>query len=113
MKSVKGTKLADALKPVFERLTRQLDGKVNMNWGSIDQFFTVKETGMVDADLTLFGKLAVAVLNQREVSFSYRKLGDKESIKCRLRPYHRVRLRVLLGICFLSELFGGASIVRI
>lgn len=88
MKSVQGTKLAEALKPAFERLTRQLDGKVNMNWSSVDQVFTVKETGVVDADLTLFGKLAEAVLNQREVSFTYRKLGDKESIKRRLQPYH-------------------------
>ena len=88
MKSVKGTKLAEALKPAFERLTRQLDGQVNMNWASMDQVFTVKEAGVVDADLTLFGKLAEAVLNQHEVSFSYRKLGDKKSIKRRLRPYH-------------------------
>jgi proteasome accessory factor B len=88
MKSVKGTKLAEALKPAFERLTRQLDGKVNMNWGSMDQVFTVKEAGVVDADLTLFGQLAEAVLNQHEVSFTYRKLGDKKSMKRRLRPYH-------------------------
>ncbi|MBK1855747.1 WYL domain-containing protein [Verrucomicrobiaceae bacterium 5K15] len=88
MKSVKGTKLAEALKPAFERLTKQLDGKVNMNWSSIDQVFTVKETGVVDADLTLFGKLAEAVLNGHEVSFLYRKLGDQQSIKRRLQPYH-------------------------
>ena len=88
MKSVRGTKLAEALKPAFARLTKQLDGKVSMNWTSMDEVFTVKEMGVVDADLTLFGKLAEAVLNQKEVSFSYRKLGDKKSIKRRLRPYH-------------------------
>ena len=88
MKSVKGTKLAEALKPAFERLTRQLNGKVNMNWGSMDQVFTVKESGVVDADLTLFGQLAEAVLNQHEVSFTYRKMGDEKSIKRRLQPYH-------------------------
>ncbi|MEJ6573098.1 MAG: WYL domain-containing protein [Akkermansiaceae bacterium] len=88
MKSVKGTKLAEALKPAFERLTKQLDGKVNMNWGSMDQVFTVKESGVVDADLTLFGRLAEAVLKQHEVSFNYRKIGDEKSMKRRLQPYH-------------------------
>lgn len=88
MKSVKGTKLAEALKPAFERLTKQLDGKVNMNWASMDQVFTVKEAGVMDADLTLFGRLAEAVLKQLEVSFTYRKLGDTQSVKRRLRPYN-------------------------
>lgn len=88
MKSVKGTKLAEALQPAFERLTKQLDGKVSMNWRDLDKVFLVKEIGVVDADLTLFGKLAEAVLKQQEVSFSYRKLGDKTSIKRQLQPYH-------------------------
>lgn len=88
MKSVQGTKLAEALKPAFERLTKQLDGKVTMNWASMDQVFTVKEVGVLDADLTLFGRLAEAVLKQLEVSFTYRKLGDKQSVKRRLRPYN-------------------------
>jgi predicted DNA-binding transcriptional regulator YafY len=88
MKNLKGTKLAEALKPAFERLTKQLDGKVTMNWGSMDQIFTVKEAGVMDADLTLFGRLAEAVLKQQEVSFQYRKVGDTESIKRRLRPYN-------------------------
>ncbi len=88
MKSVKGTKLAEALQPAFERLTKQLDGKVSMNWRDLDKVFLVKEIGVVDADLTLFGKLAEAVLKQQEVSFNYRKLGDETSLKRRLQPYH-------------------------
>jgi len=84
-----------------------------MNWGSIDHVFTVKETGVVDADITLFGQLAEAVLNQREVSFSYRKLGNKESIKPKLRPYHVGEIDGPARNLFLGELFGGASIVRI
>lgn len=88
MGSVKGTKLAESLQPAFEKLTKQLDGKVSMNWADLDKVFLVKEIGVVDADLTLFGKLAEAVLKQQEVSFTYRKLGDKKSLKRRLQPYH-------------------------
>ncbi|MBT8036181.1 MAG: WYL domain-containing protein [Verrucomicrobiae bacterium] len=88
MKTVKGTKLAEALQPAFERLTQQLDGKVNMRWSDLDKVFLVKEIGVVDADLTLFGKLAEAVLKQQEVSFRYRKIGGKTSLRRRLQPYH-------------------------
>ena len=88
MKSVEGTMLAETLQPVFERLSRQLDGRVNMDWRDLDRVFSVKASGSLDADLALLGKLAEAVLNEREVSFHYRKLGDGEARLRRLRPYH-------------------------
>lgn len=85
---MRGTKLAESLLPAFEKLTRQLEGKVSMNWRSMDQAFSVKESGVVEADLTLFGKLAEAVLKERVVSFMYRKLGGAKSEKRVLEPYH-------------------------
>jgi proteasome accessory factor B len=59
-----------------------------MNWKSLDEAFAVRENGVVEADLTLFGKLAEAVLKQNEVIFRYRKSGAKESSNRRLHPYH-------------------------
>lgn len=86
--SVQGTKLEEALRPAFEKLSKQLEGKVSMNWQSLDEAFAVKENGVVQADLTLFGKLAEAVLKQNEVSFNYRKVGAETSSRRRLQPYH-------------------------
>lgn len=86
--SVQGTKLADALRPAFEKLSKQLEGKVSMHWQSLDEAFAVKENGVVQADLTLFGMLAEAVLKQHEVSFNYRKVGADNSDRRRLQPYH-------------------------
>lgn len=85
---VSGTKLAEALSPAFEKLTRMLEGKVSMNWRDLDRAFSVKEPGVVHTDLTMFGKIAEAVLNEQEMSFNYRKVGATTSSKRRLQPYH-------------------------
>ncbi|NWK55999.1 WYL domain-containing protein [Verrucomicrobiaceae bacterium N1E253] len=86
--SVSGTKLAEALSPAFEKLTRMLEGKVSMNWRDLDRAFSVKEPGVVNTDLTMFGKIAEAVLNEQELSFTYRKVGAATSSKRRIQPYH-------------------------
>ncbi|MFC4990702.1 helix-turn-helix transcriptional regulator [Rubritalea tangerina] len=88
MGGMQGTKLAEVLQPAFEKLSRQLDGKVSMRWDAIEEAFTVRNGGVVEADLTLFGRLAEAVIQQNEVSFRYRSLKDKTSQSRRMRPYH-------------------------
>ena len=92
MQTVEGTKLAEVFRPSFDRLIRQFDGRFNMTLEDLKGLFSVKASGHLKVDLTLFGKLAEAVLYEREVSFSYRKLEDKKAIKRRLRPYHIVEM---------------------
>ena len=86
--NVYGTKMAEALSPAFEKLTKRLEGKVSMNWRDLDRAFSVKESGVVDTDLTMFGKIAEAVLNEVELSFTYRKVGATTSSRRRIQPYH-------------------------
>ena len=86
--NVSGTKMAEALSPAFEKLTKRLEGKVSMNWRDLDRAFSVKEPGVVDTDLTMFGKIAEAVLKEAELSFTYRKVGASTSSKRRIQPYH-------------------------
>jgi len=88
MSTLRGTKLADAMRPSFEKLANMMDGKVSLAPSDIDQVFSVKSAGVVEADLTMFGKLAEAVLKQHAVSFKYRKVGDRESGHRKLHPYH-------------------------
>lgn len=86
--TVQGTQLAESLTPAFERITNQLRGKVSLQWRDLNEVFSVKEGGVVDADLTLFGQLAEAVIKQRCVHFFYKKL-DSNTAECRhLHPYH-------------------------
>ncbi len=75
LRPIKGTKLAESLRPAFEKLSELLDGKVSLNWNDLDTVFSMKEMGVVDVDLGSFGKLAEAALKRKEVSFDYRKLS--------------------------------------
>jgi len=88
MGAVKGTKLAEVLSPAFDKLTKRLEGKVSMKWGDFDRAFSVKSPGLVNMDLTVFGKLTEAVLNEQVVSFTYRKGVDSTSKRRRIQPYH-------------------------
>ncbi len=88
MGGIQGTKLAEALQPAFERLSQQLEGKVSLRWNDLDEAFSIKKNAVVAADLTLFGKLAEAVLKQNEVSFKYRGIEAKVSTRRRIQPYH-------------------------
>ena len=88
MGGIKGTKLAESLQPAFERLSQQLEGKVSLRWNDLDEAFAVKKNAVVEADLSLFGKLAEAVLKQNEVSFKYRGLKEVVSKHRRIQPYH-------------------------
>lgn len=85
---IEGTQLEKVLSPAFSKITKQLEGEVNMEWQDIDDAFSVKAAGMLKADLTIFGKLAEAVLKRQEVSFLYRKVGGHQSGRRKLQPYH-------------------------
>ncbi|PQJ29500.1 helix-turn-helix transcriptional regulator [Rubritalea profundi] len=88
MGGIQGTKLAESLQPAFERLSQQLEGKVSLRWNDLDEAFAIKKNAVVEADLTLFGKLAEAVLKQNEVSFKYRGIKALVSTHRRIQPYH-------------------------
>jgi predicted DNA-binding transcriptional regulator YafY len=85
---IQGTKLAESLQPAFERLSQQLEGKVSLRWNDLDEAFAIKKNAVIEADLTLFGKLAEAVLKQNEVSFRYRGIKAVVSTHRRIQPYH-------------------------
>lgn len=59
-----------------------------MQWHELDAAFSVKASGVLPADVTLFGDLLDAVRACREVSFDYRKLTATKSERRTVRPYH-------------------------
>ncbi|MCH7228741.1 helix-turn-helix transcriptional regulator [Haloferula sp. A504] len=88
LESVRGTQLEQTMRNVFAKLTRSMEGKVKFAWADLDKALSRKPQGVTKTDLKLFGKLAEAVLERREVEFGYRKLGSDRSEKRRIRPYH-------------------------
>lgn len=88
MGALKGTRMARAMEPTFEKLTTMLEGKVNLSSSDLADVFSVTEAGVGEADLSRFGKLAEAVLKQQEVSFMYFGVGDSDQKRRRVQPYH-------------------------
>lgn len=88
MRSIKGTALAEKLRPAFAGVTRMLEGEVQINWDELDEAFSRKGVEVQGNDLQRFGKLADAVLRRRVVSFRYRKLDAATSELRRVEPYH-------------------------
>jgi len=88
IESVRGTQLEQTMREVFAKLTHSMEGKVKFSWADLDKALSRKPGAVIKTDLKLFGKLADAVLECREVEFSYRKLGSDKSEKRRIQPYH-------------------------
>lgn len=85
---LQGTALEATLRDSFKRLSGALQGEISFRWSDLDQAFTVKDSGVVPADVRLFEKLARAVLECRELRFEYRKIDSDEWEKRALRPFH-------------------------
>lgn len=86
--SVQGTGLEESMREVFSRLTETIEGRVQFSWADADRAFSRKASGVAKSDMKLFGELAEAVLNQREISFHYRKLGADCGETRKIEPYH-------------------------
>ena len=88
MGALKGTKLAEAMRPTFDKLSVLAQGKVNLSSSDLNDVFSVRTAGKADMDLTLFGKMAEAVLKQNEISFMYQSAGQDKPTRRRVQPYH-------------------------
>jgi len=86
--SVRGTPLAEAMQQVFGKLTRGMRGKIQFAWSDLDEAFSRKTAEQSPRDIKLFGEIAESVLNQRILTFHYRKLGADNSEPRRVEPLH-------------------------
>jgi len=85
---LQGTALEATLRDSFKRLSGALQGEISCRWSDLDEAFSVKDAGVVPADVRLFEKLARAVLECREIRFDYRKIDSAGWEPRRLRPFH-------------------------
>lgn len=85
---LQGTALEATLRDSFKRLSAALQGEVSFRWSDLDEAFSVKDSGVVPADVRLFEKLSRAVLECRELRFEYRKIDSEEWEPRKLRPFH-------------------------
>lgn len=88
LEPLQGTRLERLLGESFEKISEAATGTVSFRWTELDAAFSVKTTGVVAADLELFSTLLDAVLERREVTFTYLKLGATREEQRQVRPYH-------------------------
>lgn len=83
-----GTAFEAPLTNAFAKLTAQLDGPVTVALGAARHVFSFKAAGPARADLELFRQLSQAVLETREIAFTYRGLGAAAPAPRRVQPWH-------------------------
>ncbi|MDF1862124.1 MAG: WYL domain-containing protein [Verrucomicrobiales bacterium] len=85
---LQGSPLEATLRESFKRLSGALQGEVSFHWSDLDEAFSVKDSGVVPADVRLFEKVSRAVLECRELRFEYRKIDSDQWETRKLRPFH-------------------------
>jgi predicted DNA-binding transcriptional regulator YafY len=88
LEPLQGTPLESVLRESFRRLSSALQGEVSFRWSELDQAFSVRESGVVPGDVTLFEKVSRAMLECRELRFSYRKIDGDDWEERLVRPFH-------------------------
>ncbi|MDF2378185.1 MAG: WYL domain-containing protein [Verrucomicrobiales bacterium] len=85
---LQGSPLEATLRDSFKRLSGALQGEVTFHWSDLDEAFSVKDAGIVPADVRLFEKVARAVLECRTLRFDYRKIDGEAWESRSVRPFH-------------------------
>ncbi len=95
-----GTPFHRQLEVAFEKLTGALKDRISFSPADELRAVSFKNVGVGRTDLTVFKALSAAVLKSQEVSFTYRKPGEKAATARQVEPYHltsRENLWYLIG----------------
>ena len=88
LEPLRGTRLERMLSESFSKIAEACPGEISIEWHELDEAFSVKASGVLPADVTLFGDLLDAVRACREVSFDYHKLTGSKPEQRTVHPYH-------------------------
>ena len=88
LEPLRGTRLERMLADSFSKIAEACPGEVSIQWHELDGAFSVKASGVLPADVSLFGDLLDAVMACREVSFDYHKLNGTKPEQRTVHPYH-------------------------
>jgi predicted DNA-binding transcriptional regulator YafY len=100
LQQYRGTPFHRQLEVAFEKLAGGLRDRISFSPADELRAVSFKNIGLGKTDLAVFNTLSAAVLKQEEVTFAYRKTGDRSKEERRVRPYHlanRENLWYLIG----------------
>lgn len=84
----KGTPFEGPLATAFGKLAQIMDTPVSVDLAELARILSFRHTGLVQTDLAIFKKVSDALLDSREIEFSYLKLKAKSAERRRVQPYH-------------------------
>lgn len=88
LEPLRGTCLERMLAESFSKIAGACPGEISIAWHELDEAFSVKASGVLPADVTLFGDLLDAVRACKEVRFDYHKLTSSKPEQRTVHPYH-------------------------
>jgi predicted DNA-binding transcriptional regulator YafY len=88
LEPLRGTRLERMLSESFSKIAEACPGEISIEWHELDEAFSVKASGVLPADVALFGDLLDAVRDCREVNFDYHKLTGSKPEQRTVHPYH-------------------------
>ena len=88
LEPLRGTRLERMLSESFSKIAEACAGEISIEWHELDKAFSVKASGVLPADVALFGDLLDAVRDCREVNFDYHKLNGNKPEQRTVHPYH-------------------------
>ncbi len=88
VEAYRGTPYAQILERAFAKLRMGLRDEVSFPGEGLADSISFRTTGAGSVDEALFVAVSKAVLERREVEFTYRKAGYNEPERRRVQPYH-------------------------
>ena len=88
LEQYRGTPFEAQLAQAFNKLAQVMESEISVSLQELSQALSFHHTGVAVTDIQVFEKVTRALKEQRELEFSYRKLGSERSELRTVQPYH-------------------------
>jgi predicted DNA-binding transcriptional regulator YafY len=88
LEQYRGTPFEQPLAGAFEKLADVLQDSLEIDLGDLAQALSFRHTGAAVTDLETFKRVTEGLMEERELNFTYRKLGASRSERRKVQPYH-------------------------
>lgn len=88
MEPLRGTKMHRLVGEGVRKIVAACPEAAEVKWSDIEAAFSMKTSGSLKSDVTIFTKLVNAVTNRRELAFQYHSLKGRTRELRRVQPYH-------------------------
>ena len=88
MEPLRGTKMHRLVSEGVRKIRAACPEAAEVKWADLGAAFSMKASGSLKSDITIFTKLVNAVTNHQELAFQYHSLKGKTRELRRVQPYH-------------------------